>query len=441
MQAFRPLAGKPAAWQFGVMQWWLRPVPILLLVMALYLKFLGFNYESWVPRRYLPGEDYWWGLALLAILAVGCALGSTLGRRPMAARMALSVGPGRPVDVPPMLMALLLGLTLLAYAIWFGPLFANPGVIVERFTGARSTLRDATSTLPGVTTLTQCGIAYVILFAIKHYVGMRRPQRWERWGLALVLGLATMRSVLWAERLALIEVVVPLVVTALAFHRFRGKGTATLLSLLPLVGSILLYLVFTATEYFRAWPYYQDRYSSVWMFSLDRLTAYYAIATNSGIGLLQESRNWPHFSGQYVFEWLYDMPGIGPLLTEAVGNYRRDYEHFLLYVGRAEFNNPTGIFVIVHDVGYLGSALYFLLVGLLIGGCWSSFRQQHLAGLLAYPMCFMFMLELLRFNYFASTRFIPVLAALLLAHAWISSHRRPALRLARPAPPLSRQEV
>jgi hypothetical protein len=177
------------------------------------------------------------------------------------------------------------------------------------------------------------------------------------------------------------------------------------------------------------------------MFSLDRLTAYYAIATNSGIGLLQESRNWPHFSGQYVFEWLYDMPGIGPLLTEAVGNHRRDYEHFLLYIGRAEFNNPTGIFVIVHDIGYLGSALYFLIVGLVIGGCWSSFRQHRLAGLLAYPMCFMFMLELLRFNYFASTRFIPVLAALLLAYAWISTHRRPLVRMARPAQPLSRQEV
>ncbi len=440
MQTFRPLARVPAAWQLGILQWWLRPVPILLLVIALYLTFLGFNYENWVPRRYVPSEDYWWGLALLATLTVGAALGSTLGQRPPG-RMGLAAVPGQPVDVPPLLMGLLLALTLLAYAIWFGPLLAQPGLIVERFSGERTTLRDAISTLPGITTLTQCGIAYAILYAVKAGAGMRRPRRWERWGLVLVIVLAAARSVLWAERLALIEVVVPLVVTTLAFHRFRRKGTATMLSLLPLLGSIAVYLVFTATEYFRSWPYYQDQYSSIWLFSLDRLTAYYAIATNSGIGLLRESRGWPHFSGQYVFEWLYQLPGIGESLIDLVGDYRRDYEHFLLYIGRAEFNNPTGIFVIVYDIGYIGSALYFLLVGMFVGGCWSGFRRHQLAGLLAYPMCFMFMLELLRFNYFASTRFIPVLASLLLAFVWIRHHRQPLVRIA-PAPrPLTRQEI
>lgn len=438
MRSFRRPVGALAPWQFGLTQWWLQPVPLLLLTMLLYLSFLGFNYESMVPRRYVPNDDYWWGLLLLATLAAGTAVGRTLGRRPASARVA----PATPtaIDVPPLLMALLLAATVIAYVVWFGPLAFQPGAVVERFTGERTTLRTTVTTQPGITTLTQCGVAYVILYVLKQWIGIRRPVRWERWGLVLVFVLAIVRSLLWSERLAVIELVVPYVVLTLAFFRFRSKTSATLVALLPVLAPLTVYLLFTVTEYFRSWTHYRDYYDSIWQFSLDRITAYYALATNSGLGLLAESRTWPQYTGTFVFEWAYLMPGLGDVLLQEVGNLRHDFERFLADAGRAEFNNPTGLFVIVYDIGYVGSWLYFLLVGLLVGACWTAFRRHRLGGLLAYPLCFMFLLELLRFNYFAASRFIPIAASLVLAWVWILAERKSASPRGRPALQ-TRQEV
>lgn len=439
MQRFRRPSITPAAWRFGLAQWWLRPVPLVLLTIALYLSFLDFNYASLVPRSYLPSADYWFGLALLVLLACGAAVGSRLSAHGPRG-YGRPFGPGYPVDVPPLLLGLLLAATVAAYAIWFGPLVFHGAAVVERFSGERSTLRTTVSTLPGVTTLTQCGVAYVILYVIKKTIGVRPPAPWERYGLALVFLLAVARSVLWSERLAVIELAVPYAVLTLAFVRFRTRLAARLTALLPLLAAVALYFAFTATEYFRSWHFYRDYYASIWQFSLDRLTAYYALATNSGIGFLQESHNWPRYTGSFVFEWAYAMPGLGDLLNDAIGNLRPEFELFLEQSSRPEFNNPTALFVIVYDIGYVGAALYFLLAGLLVGACWAGFRRHRLGGLLAYPLCLMFVLELLRFNYFAASRFIPIAFSLLLGWLWIRGHRNPAgTRMT--ARPLFRQEA
>jgi hypothetical protein len=56
-----------------------------------------------------------------------------------------------------------------------------------------------------------------------------------------------------------------------------------------------------------------------------------------------------------------------------------------------------------------------MAVGLLIGRVWRAWSARRPAGLLFYPFCFMFVLELLRFNYLAAPRFTPIAIALLLA--------------------------
>jgi hypothetical protein len=225
-----------------------------------------------------------------------------------------------------------------------------------------------------------------------------------------------MRAVLWSERLAVIEAAAAYGVTAAAFLRLRSADQRRLAALLPFIGPVLLYLAFTTTEYFRSWAFYKNYYDSVWTFAFERLSAYYALATNNGIGLLQETRDWPGYTGRYVLEWLYRMPGLGEILLEMVGtDPRTAYHAFLELHGRPEFNNPTGIFVTVFDIGYTGSALYFFCIGALVGALWKSWYRHRLAGLFFYPFCFLFMLELLRFNYFAASRFVPIVASLLVA--------------------------
>ena len=414
--------------------WWLRPVPLLLvMVVPVYLSYLVFNFENWVPRRYVPSLDYFWGLVLLLVLALGALLTSVgAGRSPAA-------DPRRPtplrVDVPSWYMAVLFGAAVLAYLLWFGPMLSSMDRIVAMFSGERGNLRDATQTQPGITTLTQCGVAFIVLYVIKRHAGVRPPARWETAALLVLFCLTVMRAVLWSERLAVIEAATAYVVTAAAFMRFRSVDQRRLAAVLPFVGPVLLYLAFTTTEYFRSWAFYKDYYDSVWTFAFERLSAYYALATNSGIGLLQESRDWPAYTGRYVLEWLYRMPGIGDILLDMVGtDPRTAYQQFLELHGRPEFNNPTGMFVTVFDIGYTGSALYFFCVGALVGVLWKSWYHHRLAGLFFYPFCFLFMLELLRFNYFAASRFVPIVASLLVAGALMSLPQRVRRPAPRPSP-------
>jgi hypothetical protein len=225
--------------------------------------------------------------------------------------------------------------------------------------------------------------------------------------------------------------VISYVVARLAYMRVMRERSWTLATAIPLVAPVLLYVVFTGTEYFRSWHYFVNEYDSVWQFSFERLMAYYATASNNGIGLLVENRLWPEYTGRYVAEWMYLMPVVGETLRESVGDPEKQYFYFLSRFARPEFNNPSGLFPIVFDIGYAGSMLYFLAIGALIGALWDAWRRQARAGVLFFPMAMMFLVELLRFNYFASSRFFPVAVALVLI--WAVSRPVPPY-MPRPAP-------
>jgi hypothetical protein len=212
-------------------------------------------------------------------------------------------------------------------------------------------------------------------------------------------------------------VVVAYLTARLAFAQVGSAGLWRVANLLPLAAPLALYLAFTGTEYFRSWEFYRNEYDSIWAFSFERLVAYYATASNNGIGLLMENHQWPEYTGRYVAEWLYMMPELGDALRTSVGDVRLQYQEFLDQFARPEFNNPSGLFPIVFDIGYAGSMLYFTAAGALVGTLWYGWRRQTVAGVLFYPVAVLFLVELLRFNYFASTRCFPLVLALLFVWA------------------------
>jgi hypothetical protein len=390
--------------------WWLRPAPLILAVIVpLYLSFMAFDYEAVVQRRYIPSANYAWGLVLLLALALGAAMGTGMGQSGIPDRHARAVP-----RIPAWFTAPLILFTVVAYVVWFGPLAADPGIVLEVFSGERDHVRDVVQTMPGVTTLTQCGPAFVVLATIKR-CSPGGAALWERCGVWLVFALAIGRAFLWAERLAVLEILVPWAVTILAFYRFRHLASARLATLLPVVAPLFLFLAFAGTEYFRSWRFYQNYYDSIWAFTYERLMTYYAVASNSGIGLLEESRDWPQYTGRFVFEWAYSMPKVGRVLIDAFGDVRQDFSRFLSGYGEREFNNPSGLFPIVYDVGYFGSAAYFLVAGILVGLARQAYVRKQPIGLMFYPFCVLFILELLRFNYLAASRFIPIAGSLIVA--------------------------
>jgi len=116
-----------------------------------------------------------------------------------------------------------IGLSIIGYAIWFGggllrarsfaPLASIWNVGDQSETDVRGELFP---TIPGVTTLTQFGMAAVILgLLLPSAAGAAKTRR--RVLIAALIGLAVIRMLLVSERLAVIELVIPAVVLGLRF--------------------------------------------------------------------------------------------------------------------------------------------------------------------------------------------------------------------------------
>jgi oligosaccharide repeat unit polymerase len=425
-----PFVKPPPVFKEANKLWWLKPdLLVFAVIVPIYFGFLAFAFEQFVPNTYIPGPEYWWGFVLLCTLGAGASIGRFFGGHSTSSSQAKDAFS---LYIPQWVMLFLLCVTVFAYVVWFYKVVLNPQWIIELLTGQRANLRDVVSTKPGITTLTQCAIAYVIAYAIR----FQQPYKtawWETAGLFLVFLLTLIRVFLWSERLSIIELSAAFLVAWFACYNFKSRKKFSLVNATPLFAPLLLYLTFTGTEYFRSWEFYRDYYSSIWEFSFDRLLAYYATASNNGIGLLVESKQWPVYTGAYVFEWAYAFPGIGPVLMENLGSAKPTYDLFLENYARPELNNPSGIFPIVFDLGYFGSALYFLFVGIIIGMIWAAYTRKTLLGVLIYPIFFLLIIEILRFNYLSSTRPIPTFGAILLiylAHSFsVSSARRSYLPL------------
>jgi hypothetical protein len=390
--------------------WWLHPLAAVVAISLVYASFAGFDFSRVVPRAWIPGPHYAWGGALLLALALGI-VSVNMDRRAAAMLAAPRLQPAL-FDLPRAATGALLAATVLAYVVWFQPLLLRPQLLLDVLAGRLFNVREIAPTSPGLTTMTQFGVAYAIAHAALLASRVRPLAAWERLGMLVVLVLGTIRMLAWGERLALIELLVPWAVAWLAFAQVHRPSRWRLFALLPLAAPLLLYLLFTGTEYFRSWTTYQRDYDSIWAYTFERLRAYYATASNNGIGLLVENTQWPQYSGRFVAEWLYMMPVVGDALRDSVGDVNQQYAAFLERYARPELNNPSGLFTIVFDIGYAGSMLYFLAVGVLIGRLWVLWRAQTPAGVLCYPVAVLFLVELLRFNYLAATRFFPVALAL-----------------------------
>ena len=77
---------------------------------------------------------------------------------------------------------------------------------------------------------------------------------------------------------------------------------------------------------------------------------------------------------------------------------------FLSKFGDAEFNNPSGIYAVMFDLGLPLAAVYFCMVGFVGGMIYQSYRREYLTGVLFYPLFFIAFLEVFRFPYLGTSR-------------------------------------
>ena len=422
--------------------WWLSPVTITLLVVSaavlatLLVPDASFRAQWDTPKAITTAT-------CLLFLSGGLAL--ALGALVVSAARRTVPRAGRWPALRPDEIALLrrcstvlVALTLVGYlafvaaavraGVGLGDVAASLGP--EGLYG--TDIKERTGTIPGLTTLTQLGLAAVVVSSL---LLCSAPTRRELGTLLLVIGLSVPRGFLLTERLAVLELVVPAAVVLAARFGTAGRGRAVV-RLLPAVALPVVVAVFAAFEYSRSWTVYRATTGGGFLrFAVERLAGYYTTSLNNGyLELLHVNGpgNWPYAT----LEAFWTAPGIGQadLYRTLSGGQAVDDIDVLVRYANPEFSNGSGLAPPFIDYGAGGGLLYFAAVGVVAGLLYRGFRESRPAGMLLYPVLFVGLLELPRYLHWAQGRALP--AFLALSAVALLLHRAARRIPADPRPPL-----
>jgi oligosaccharide repeat unit polymerase len=404
--------------------WWLHPIAIFiglngLTGAAAFLADSKIYMELWRTPKYFTEFTALVTVGVIILFSVGARLG-TGGHTNYSSEFEWrgAVSFTRALT----LFKLSFWLCMMAYAVWIALGVSRGlsiGVLKQIFTGGADviTLRTYLETVPGVTTCTQFGIAAVVLGSI---IGSSVGWRLVRGKLVVLFLFALVRALLYSERLAFLELAIPLLVLYFAepVSWTRRRWLRALVRIAPLAGAVFVYIVFTSFEYFRSWSsYYSARESNLLEFGFWRLLGYYVTSANNSAYLITripDSLNAPYFS----LHFLWEFPGLNLYVKDLFHWVNFDYNGYmnLLAAGaNPEFNNPGGLLSPVVDFGVLGGLAYWGIMGLLTGYLYRLYMINHPLGMCIYPVAFLTLTEIPRYLFWGEGRAFPALAYLLLS--------------------------
>jgi hypothetical protein len=408
--------------------WWLSPAVIPLVIGAAAIMptaLVGdvkFRALWRTPKEITPDTLMLFGFGAVA-LAFGALIGFALSPLP---RLRSSPWPSLDVDALGLLRraSTFLTATTIAGYVGFVYLIARSGLTpAQLFAGSEAnggaSVKDAIGTIPGVTTLTQLGVGAVVVSAT---LLVQQYSRIELVKMLVVVGLAVPRAYIYAERLAILELVLPITVVFAAKMSVGGRIRRIVARAFPVGGIVLVVVVFGAFEYSRSWTYYRAHGETSFVsFALSRLAGYYVTALNNGQIILNHV-DWPGRWPYDTFEGLWSAPGIENLaLYQRIGGHlppynksnTAPYNDALAHFGNPEFNNPSGYVGPFIDYGWLGGLIWLLVIGVVAGFLYQQFCSARYLGLLLYPVFFIGLAELPRYIYWVQGRAIYTWIALL----------------------------
>lgn len=401
--------------------WWFRPshVAMLLTMPIVVLSFISSNsfYQEFGTFNVITPSRFF----VIWLAIIGFAGGSWVGevlqaRRPRQPSIYMTEYSFR---------ILVFGLGFVATCatiLFLAPFATNPALvrdILAGVAGASDTARENANQISGITSQENLFNLVVVLLMLKPILTGRRRSNSERLLLCMVLAITAVKVILHAERIALIEIVVPLSLVTAGMRR-----PSLLWRLAPLTGIGTMLVFFTGTEYLRSWvSYYADRSDSLIAFAMDRLLAYYATAVNNGAWVFDQINSYyfPVFTAQWL--WHLPVPGLPEWLAQVVGIKvpNPEWVQELLAGQNGEFNNLSGLFSPITDFGPALGVLIWVFIGFISGRLYWGFRTGRLLGLILFPTWYVGILEIPRIFYWGDNRFFPTLVvSLSIAYAFLT---------------------
>lgn len=423
--------------------WWLSPGGALLLLVPPTLLLTAYLDDADFRLFYRTGKSVTTENLLLVAVAV-LMLGSiatvvaALPHRSRGPRPTTVLPPGAGVTTTLRRACdVLFGLTLVGYAAFAAAGASRgvtPGQVVQLLVSQDNyagNLKDEFAGIAGVTTLTQVGIAFVV---VATYVLLRQRDRRLVVQVVVVVLLSLVRSFVNSERLALVEIAVPAVaILAMAARHGRRPLGRLAARAAPLVLAPMLFVLFAAFEYSRSWTFFSTRTDQPFpVFAALRLAGYYATSYNNGY-LQLEHGTYPGRLPRESVQAIWESPGISQLglydqLSAPPPAAARD---ILQRFANPEFNNMGGITAPMVDFGVVGGLVYLALAGALLGLLYRGFRNGHVVGALLYPIALTGLLDLPRYLYWAQGRVVPAVVCLLVVAAVLSRSRGSVPRVVR----------
>ena len=399
--------------------WWITPYGLtIFFLIPIFCVIFIITKDKYIANTYnfLSIKYFVIGLLYLILFAIWSFFGS---------RLKITQNKTRTLYIKPFFLDFLAVTTICSYFIWFGKLIFNPSLVISIFLGEGGTdgVRHYVSTTPGITTLSQLGIIYTILYLTIFFMNSngQLSRRYHLYFISILI-LTLFRVIAWSERLALIEVLVPLILITVSNVNLKKFKLTFLIRYAPYLGILLLLVFFGVTEYFRSWNYYKQYYSNIVEFVLERTLNYYSTSLNNGAGIIEYATGINGYFW-YSLNWLYKMPLVGEFLVDIL-NASSPIGSFLSTYATQEYNNPSGIYIIAYELSFYGGILYVTAFGFVTGILYRSFYEKSGLGVYLYPVFFIGILEFLRLLYLSESRVFPIILFSIIGYLFFTKRKK-----------------
>lgn len=264
---------------------------------------------------------------------------------------------------------------------------------MSSYTGNLSSSKKSLEDFGGINIISQLCLFFVVPYLI--YIEQNK-RRWGYLFLGLLLLSVMVRSYFMAERLAALELLIPIVITFVTI-----KGTKVLLTKLLKYFFILLgfFVLFELTRQFR--NQYKDEavdlgFKVSW--TVERFFDYYGDTQNKFYYALENDMS---FTSTSYLDW-------GGRILKRVGldvTKQTDKIDYGEYVWK-DFTNKGGLAMIYTDFGLLMGIGFFVCYFTSFFVLWFKLKKGSLYAWSIYPFFFVWIIELARYNPIFLTRFL-----------------------------------